>query len=206
MRNCHWFSQYVHFCCRKRRAEIARKEDALLYGTARGRDMKLEQQRFATVDRTKPYSPMGGCVRTSTGGEYTQIWEVRRPVVSAVTESGDEGPTHQTEILDCPAHPRDGAAAHMGLVKDGVTACSPGPLSVPKEGLPCGKDASSSFTTFKPSHGHIYQSPKADQKQFERCMIHHGEMVPFYFELDQSMVCEGCMNMNRELNLKHPPL
>ena len=155
----------------------------------------MEQQRFVSaLDPTKPYSPMGGCVRTSTGGEYTQIWEVRRPVVSAITESGDEAVSHQTELLDCPAHPRDGATADLALAK-APFATSQMPLS--KEALSCPKDPSLSFQTFKPSGNHIYQSPKTEQKQLERCLVHHHhpEMVPFYFDLDPNMgTCERCEN------------
>ena len=190
------FNHVVNFHCRKRRTEKARKEDTLLYGLARGRDLKMEQQRFVSaLDPSKPYSPMGGCVRTSTGGEYTQIWEVRRPVVSAITESGDEAVvSHQTELLDCPAHPREGAAsADLALAK---APYGPPPMAVSKDGLSCPKDASLSFQTFKPSGNHIYQSPKTEQKQLERCLVHHhAEMVPFYFDLDPNMgTCERCEN------------
>lgn len=193
---------------RRRNLEAAavRREEALLYGTARPGEIKAEPPpgagpRFATIDRTKTYSPIpAGRGRTGTGGEYTHIWEVRRPA-PVLLPSGMEEHHHP----GCPAHHHhtlDGRSSRPNTCIGTLTKRDQHPETTTSDSSTLVRDPKSraSFTTFKPRQGeeHIYQSPKLDRKhqgqhpkpghpeQLRHC--HHGPCsaadAPFYFELD----------------------
>ena len=180
-----------------------RREEALLYGTARPGEIKTEGGgggggggmgglRFATIDRNKTYSPIpaGRGRPGGTGGEYTHIWEVRRPP-HVLLPSGVDDPHHH-HLHHHPSchhhHTLDGRGpgrpvpACIGTLTKGdhlllQGSPPPGPphqqqQDAPNNGSPADgatlrRDAKAraSFTTFKPQRDeHIYQSPKLDRK------------------------------------------
>lgn len=133
--------------------------------------------RFATIDRSKHYATAGHPrVRTTLGGDYAHIWEVRRPIpvntpVAKLPEDHScEGCQAQGQ---CPEGQPGQGQSHCSTLPKGSVAA----LRLDKN--------RALFTTFKPKHDsdHIYQSPL-----FERRFDPRHPDLPFYFELDPNGV------------------
>ena len=88
---------------RRRREENERSEDRLIYGTPRPEEARVDcPHRFATIDKGKQsYSPMKATLRTQMGGEYTHIWELRRPPCVVDPQVENEGNAMQEECAGC---------------------------------------------------------------------------------------------------------
>ena len=182
--------------CYRRRGQdpaTSRREDALLYGTARPGEIKVDpagSQRFATIDRTKTYSPIpANRVRSATGGEYTHIWEVRRPPPVIAPATGEEPLQHHQHHhhKGCNAHQPQGTGDQRNQPATCLgTLTKTGDCQL-QDSIHRKDKCRASFTTFKPRNDeHIYQSPKFERKpNGPRC---RGSCTvgdpPFYFELD----------------------
>ena len=133
---------------------------------------------------------MKATLRTQMGGEYTHIWELRRPPCVVDPQVENEGNAMQEECAGCAGC----KAIHAGEVI---------PL---KEAM----DGKGGLVTFKPSdhpHTHVYQSPRSasarhqQQQQLQQQRTDLPQDVlehPFYFELDSKMphpVQEGTMTL-----------
>lgn len=146
----------------------------------------MEQHRFATLDRNKQYSPTR--VRTaSTGGEYTHIWEVRRPDIPGVSD-GEVHCGTMPKGSQCGTIPR--VHHHCGTLPKNSHCV--GTIIKDHEGT-MGRNREikkrASFSTFKPSDDHIYQSPSfARRHHLDANGIPIEGVPPFYFELDPKMV------------------
>ncbi len=135
---------------------------------------------------------MKATVRTQgMGGEYTHIWELRRPpcvVVDPRVAAENEGNALQEECGECAGCKEAHARQHGEVIplKDASATSNPPPDMV----------------TFKPSdlapNKHVYQSPRSasarQKSDLPKGVLEH----PFYFELDPKMplppIQEGSSN------------
>ena len=130
---------------------------------------------------------MKATLRTQMGGEYTHIWELRRPPCVVDPQAENEGNAMQEECGGCAGC----KAIHSGEV-----------IPLKEAG-----DSNAALVTFKPSdhpHTHVYQSPRSasarhHHHQQQRTDLPKGVLEhPFYFELDSKTphpVQEGTMTM-----------
>lgn len=140
--------------------------------------------RFATIDKGKQnYSPMKATLRTQMGGEYTHIWELRRPPCVIDPQVENEGNAIQEECAGCAGC----KAIHTGEVI---------PL---KETGDTNKAGMVTFRQGEHPHSHVYQSPRSASARHQQTDLPKGVLEhPFYFELDSKTphpVQEGTMTL-----------
>ncbi len=173
--------------------------------------MRVEcPHRFATIDKGKQtYSPMKATLRTHMGGEYTHIWELRRPPCVVDPQVENEGNALQEECAGCAGCKAIHAGGEVIPLKE--TGAAAAAAAAAGAGAVVGEGGLAGLVTFKTSdqpHTHVYQSPRsASARQQQQQQQQHADIPPskggagraagagildqpqrpYYFELDSKM-------------------